>query len=340
MPTTGTALLSRSQLDEIIRVQTGMIKLGIDFDAVIAFVARETQLLTGAEGAAVELVEDDEMVYRAVSGSALQFQGMRIGRATSMSGKCVEVGRILYCEDSETDDSVDRDACRKVGLRSMLVAPLFHEGETVGVLKVLSATPSAFGPAAGRILSYMTELIAAAMFNAARYSQQELFIRATRDALTGLCNRALFQDRLRQAVDQNRRLGQRFAVIAVDVDGLKVLNDQSGHAIGDAALRTQASRLAVAVRQSDTVARVGGDEFALVISPVVDRAAADGVVRKLRQSLCEPFIHGGSTYPVGASVGIALFPDDSDSASALLELADKEMYEEKRARKARLAASQ
>lgn len=335
MPTSGAALLSRSQLDEIIRVQTGMIKLGIDFDAVIALVARETQLLTGAEGAAVELAEGDEMVYRAVSGSVLQFQGMRIDRATSISGTCVELGRLLYCEDSETDARVDRDACRKVGLRSMLVAPLFHEGETVGVLKVLSASPSAFGPAAGRILSYMTELIAAAMFNAARYSQQELFVRATRDSLTGLCNRALFEDRLQHAADQSKRLRQRFAVIAVDVDGLKALNDQHGHAIGDFALRTQASRLAVMVRQSDTVARVGGDEFALVISPVVDRAAAAGVVRKLRAALREPFTHAGATYSVGASVGLALFPDDSESTGTLREIADKAMYEEKRANKAR-----
>ena len=124
-------------------------------------------------------------------------------------------------------------------------------------------------------------------------------------------------------------------MIAVDVDGLKALNDQHGHAIGDFALRTQASRLAVMVRQSDTVARVGGDEFALVISPVVDRAAAAGVVRKLRAALREPFTHAGATYSVGASVGLALFPDDSESTGTLREIADKAMYEEKRANKAR-----
>lgn len=114
---------SKMALLEIIRTQTEIAKAGMDLGNVMALVAERTQQLTNAVGAVVELAEGDDMVYRAASGSAASQLGLRIGREGSLSGLCVRERKILVCDDSETDERVDREACRKVGLRSMIVVP-------------------------------------------------------------------------------------------------------------------------------------------------------------------------------------------------------------------------
>lgn len=325
--------LEPERLERIIAVQTRVARLGMDFDAIISHVARETQALAGADGAVVELVEGDEMVYRAVTGIASHLHGLRLKRGSSLSGLCVANARVMKCEDSETDERVDRGACREVGLRSMLVMPLIHDGEAVGVLKVMWAAPAAFTDADTRILQYMAELIAAAMFNAARYSQDELFRRATRDHLTGLANRALFLDRLDHDIAQAQRESRPIGVLMVDMDGLKKLNDEHGHRVGDQALKALASRLAASLRQSDTVARLGGDEFAVILSPVADRECAEIVMQRLAEIVHEPMVMNGRRLALGASIGLAMYPDDADAPAGLVEYADHAMYREKRAKR-------
>ena len=156
---------------------------GLDLGDVIALVSTRAQQLTRASGAVVELAEGDEMVYRATSGIAAQHLGLRLKRKNSLSGLCVAEGRPLCCDDSDTDDRVDRTACRKIGLRSMIVVPLRHHDVVVGVLKVMAGAPHAFDDSDVHILGLMSDLIAAAMFHAAKTS--ELFIQATHDAMTG-----------------------------------------------------------------------------------------------------------------------------------------------------------
>ncbi|VVD81299.1 putative diguanylate cyclase YegE [Pandoraea capi] len=155
----------------------------------------------------------------------------------------MKTGEILRCDDSETDPRVDRDACRKVGLRSMIVTPLKHLDTTVGVLKIFAPTPSAFPDADVRTLELMSELIAAAMFHAARFETSQLYLQATHDALTGWPNRALFYDRLRQAVHLALRSSSRLGILNIDMDGLKPINDKFGHRAGDAAIRAAAKRM-------------------------------------------------------------------------------------------------
>jgi diguanylate cyclase (GGDEF)-like protein len=244
----------------------------------------------------------------------------------------VATGTPLRCHDSEEDPRVDRAACRRVGLRSMVVVPLTHDGATVGVVKVLSSRPRAFGDADVRVLELMSELIGAAMFHAARYGADELFRRATHDALTGLPNRALFFDRLRHCLAQAKREDFPVGVLVLDMDGLKQTNDQHGHGAGDAALRELASRVSAAVRQSDTVARLGGDEFGVILSRVEDREDAWVVADRLTSALEPPLLHGSTPLPVGASIGVAVFPDDGETPDALVETADQAMYAIKRQR--------
>jgi diguanylate cyclase (GGDEF)-like protein len=214
----------------------------------------------------------------------------------------------------------------------MVVVPLIHEGGAVGVLTVFSPAVAAFGDGDSRVLALMSELIAAAMFHATRHGVDELFRQATSDQLTGLANRALFMDRLRHAIASSYRT-RRLAVLMFDMDGLKPINDTFGHRAGDAALQELARRIAAELRQSDTVARFGGDEFAYLLSTVPDRESAQVVAQRIARRCNRPFDFEGQTLQIGASVGVAIGPDDGDEPEVLLELADRDMYAAKRRKK-------
>lgn len=326
---------ANGRLLEVIRTQSDVARLGPDLSAVMTLVSQRAQQLTRAMGAVVELAEGDDMVYRAAAGAMQSYLGLHLSRATSLSGLCVREGTLLRCDDSELDARVDRDACRKVGLRSMVVVPLRHEDTVVGVLKVMSERVNAFDNEDLHILGLMSELIAAAMFHATRFESSELFYRATHDMLTGLSNRALFYDRLRQCLDHARRQQQRVCVLILDMDGLKPINDRFGHRAGDAALREFGARLQRVSRKDDTVARLGGDEFASILLQVEDRSGVLAHVRRIEQALGEACVHEQQPIVLSASIGAAIFPDDADELETLLELADRAMYTVKRARTVR-----
>ena len=135
-----------ARLLEVIRMQTEIAKLGMDLGGVMALVAERAQRLTGAFGAAVELAEEDDMVYRAASGAAELHLGMRLKRSSSLSGRCIHEEIALQCDDSDTDPRVDREACRLIGLRSMIVVPL-HElnASCVAGSNAHASTPSSIG---------------------------------------------------------------------------------------------------------------------------------------------------------------------------------------------------
>jgi diguanylate cyclase len=158
----------------------------------------------------------------------------------------------------------------------------------------------------------------------------ELFRLATTDQLTGLANRAIFLDRLRHAIASSYRTQRRLAVLMLDMDGLQSINDTFGRQAGDAALQELARRVAAELRQSDTVARIGGDEFAYLLSTVPDRESAQVVAQRIARRSDRPFDFEGQTLQIGASVGLAIGPDDGDEPEVLLELADRDMCAAKR----------
>ena len=322
-----------ARLMAVIRTQTDIAKLGLDLGAVMALVAERSQELTQADGAVIELAEGDDMVYRASAGIAKAQLGLRLNRSGSLSGLCVAQGHPLRCDDSEADDRVDRDACRRVGLRSMIVTPLKHADTVIGVLKVLSKHPARFSEADLQIIGMLSDQIAAAMYHATKYGKSELFYQATHDPLTGLANRALFYDRLRHQLSQAQRAAQPFALLNIDMDGLKAINDGHGHRAGDAAIRELASRLREASRESDTVARVGGDEFAVLLEAGSDRRNAETYSHRVRERFQSPFEFEQTPLAIGASIGVALFPEDGKEVEHLVERADQAMYVDKRSRK-------
>jgi two-component system CheB/CheR fusion protein len=159
-------------------------------------------------------------------------------------------------------------------------------------------------------------------------SQQRIEFLATHDELTTLPNRTLFMDRINQAIARAQRLGQAFAVLFVDLDDFKTVNDSLGHAAGDQLLRAVAVRLRECVRNADTVARFGGDEFALLIE-ASSANEAEMTARRVIDSLCLPMEVGGNSVAAGASVGISLFPEDGEDPETLLRNADSAMYQAK-----------
>lgn len=323
-----------ARLMDVIRLQTDIARLGLDLGAVMAMVCASSCRLTGASGAIVELAEGEEMVYRATSGIADPHLGLRLQRAASLSGLCVAQGMPLYCDDTETDVRVDRSACRRIGIRSMVVVPLRHNDTSVGVLKVASTQAHAFTADDMHLLELLSGLIAAAMFHATRSGADELYRQATHDALTGLPNRALFYDRLRHHLMLARREARNFCVMMLDMDGLKAINDGHGHRAGDAALRECAQRLRAIARGSDTVARVGGDEFAMLLPGVPGIEQVGVIAARVQAHLGPPLEWEGRQLRVGASLGAAIFPRDSDQLDGLIDHADAAMYACKRERRA------
>lgn len=152
---------------------------------------------------------------------------------------------------------------------------------------------------------------------------------AHHDALTGLANRSLLDARLQQAIADARRCGQSLAVLFLDLDRFKNINDSLGHHVGDSLLTQVAERLCRQVRESDTVARLGGDEFVVALQGIHDARDAARITENLLHTLSSPYQVQGSELHVTPSIGISLFPDDAQDATALLRNADIAMYHAK-----------
>lgn len=150
------------------------------------------------------------------------------------------------------------------------------------------------------------------------------------DALTGLPNRLLLADRFVQATHRATRAKARAAVMFIDLDRFKPVNDTLGHRVGDRLLHDVARRLSVSVRAEDTVARIGGDEFVVVLAGIPDAQTAAAVGRKLVAEIQRPYDIDGHAVDISASIGVALFPDDGDQFETLMEKADRAMYGVKR----------
>lgn len=163
----------------------------------------------------------------------------------------------------------------------------------------------------------------------ARQSEERVKQLAYNDALTGLPNRIAFSDRLQQDIAYARRNGNQLAVMFIDIDHFKDVNDNLGHAAGDELLKVMAERVTSCVRSEDTLARLGGDEFVVVLSSVHGPKGADIAAQNILKALSTPFEIADKEIYVGASIGISIFPDDGDDREALLKNADTAMYRAK-----------
>jgi diguanylate cyclase len=161
-------------------------------------------------------------------------------------------------------------------------------------------------------------------------ANQELRSVALYDSLTGLPNRMLLQDRVQQAVNRAKRSGKMFAVMFIDLDRFKPVNDEFGHRVGDLLLQQVAARFLGVTRKEDTVARVGGDEFLVLLTELANRQEAAAIAHKLLNELKREFEVEARTISVSGSIGISLYPEDAHDVSTLVNKADAAMYQVKR----------
>ena len=166
-----------------------------------------------------------------------------------------------------------------------------------------------------------------------KLAQKQIEQLAHYDALTHLPNRSLFYDRLGQAIMMSKRRQRSIALLYIDLDGFKQVNDSMGHHSGDLLLVEVAKRLRLCVRESDTLARLGGDEFTVILNDTHEREDMEMLAKKIIESLDQPFDLQGHAVKIGASIGIARYPDDASTTGTLLIVADKAMYAAKAAGK-------
>ena len=233
----------------------------------------------------------------------------------------------LIIDDLPKDGRFPESPLLKLGVRSGIQVPIFGTAGTYGILSAHSRAETHFGPDDASFLQSVANILAVAIER--KNAQQRLERLAQFDSLTGLPNRQLFHDRLLKTMAHARRGGSPMAVLFIDLDRFKLVNDTQGHSAGDRLLQDAAVRLLQCVRAGDTVGRFGGDEFGAIVTDLAKPGDAGVVAQKVLDAIAQPFkLEAHDTY-VSASIGITLFPADGDNPEALVMNADTAMYRAK-----------
>jgi len=267
-------------------------------------------------------------VRLAVSGAYPEGQGL--------SGTAFRTGQPCIFNDYLADprNAAFYERALREGNRAGAALPLVAQGRPVGVLVFMSSECGAFTPELVELLTRLATNVSFALENfdraeeKARADEQIKYL-ATHDGLTSLPNRAMFNLLLHKTIETARREERRFAVLFIDIDRFKVINDSLGHDAGDALLIEAAGRLRRCLGERDVVARLGGDEFVVILDDASDPRLIEGSARRILSAICEPLQLCGLECRTTASIGIAVFPGDGEDELALTKNADMAMYRAK-----------
>ena len=319
-------------------------------DDLFAEVCRAAVEAGGMKGAWIGLVEKQTGCVRPVASFGLSepdLQRLDISiwasdpKGSGPTGCAIRNNEAVWSDDTATDPSLLPwwQLVRKMGFRSIGALPLRQRGEVVGNLTLYAEEAGAFDADVRELLGEMTLNVSYALDNFTweeerRRNEARINELAFYDQLTGLANRPLLTDRIRQAVAVGMRNGQYSALLFIDLDRFKTINDTLGHAHGDTLLKQAGQRLLAIVPADDTVARFGGDEFVLLLHGLSGNGdeAAEAVAlicRKILKALREPILVEGVTCHCTASIGVALFGKQSITPDELLRQADLAMYQAK-----------
>ena len=296
-------------------------------------VAKAVQsVLDGLGGGAVAYFErgstDRELVLRRVAGlgpTPTDSAVVRIEPASALAPLIEQSEPVVLNGPWQDPLPLPFEWLRRYG--SLAAVPVPADGGPRGVVCAFAEGPGAFGPEETRFLGAAASMVSAALHRLD--SEARLAYLAQFDPLTGLPNRTLLADRFSLMIVQARRRGVSLGVLFIDLDDFKLVNDTQGHAAGDELLQEMAKRLQSALRDGDTVARISGDEFAVILGDLARPDDAALVAQKILDRLAAPAHINGQENVVTASIGIATFPADGDNAETLLGAADAAMYRAK-----------
>ena len=260
-------------LTELVATQQAVLAPDFDLDIVLEEIVAQAQRLTKADAAVVELLDGDELEYRAVAGGAEKFLGLRMSAATSLSGRSIRSGEILWSQDAGSDPRVDLEVAQATGARSLIIVPLVHRRKAVGAIKVYASRPEAFGEREVRVMQMLAGNLGGAI---ARAELLDRLARSTAtDPLTGLANRRAWDERAPRELARASRSGSPICLALLDLDYFRAFNEAHGAAAGDTLLKTCAARWWSSLRSVDLLARLGGEEFAVLLPGCI---APDAVV--------------------------------------------------------------
>jgi diguanylate cyclase (GGDEF)-like protein len=317
------------------------MNLILEIEEVLETILRcALDLLTGSDGSVMLTHGTDELRTVAMLGAS-PARGARVRFGEGIAGR-VAASReaVLITGVIEHEPSEEPRLGVPPPMSSMSV-PLIHRDTLLGVLNVNAAAGREFTEYDLRALSLFGEQAAGALANAQLLEEQRLLAtqtlyQALHDSLTNLPNRSLFLDRVGHALMRRRSPGRGVAVLFLDLDDFKLINDSLGHAAGDDALVALAERLRARVRSADTVARFGGDEFGILVEDVSGAAEAVAAGERILKAFDEPFFVGGRSIALHASIGIALEGQAPLAAEELVRNADTAMHHGKASGKQRM----
>jgi diguanylate cyclase (GGDEF)-like protein len=321
----------KQQADELDALKKLSLNLtsSLDLQTVLdAVVTEAMRLVTNARTANIFLYENGKLEF----GAALNDDGLRntplaMPRLHGLTYSVARTGEQIIVEDMQTHALYANTPGEWLG--SIIGMPLKFNDSIVGVMNLSRSTRGGFSPSELRLLGLLADQAVVAISNASLH--QTVSRQAYSDIVTGLPNRRALDERLDEEVIQARRNGSTFAVIMLDVDGFKSVNDTYGHTIGDQVLRSMFNFLATGLRSSDFLARYGGDELTLILSQS-DAAPAVVVVQKLLEKVAQYSfdLPKGDKLHLGISCGIAMFPAHARTAANLLRAADEALYRAKK----------
>lgn len=294
------------------------------FDRIVALAARYLNMPM----AAVTLVDRDRQWFK----SRLGIEKTETPISESICAIAIAQDDVLVIPDARQDPRVNGMDCVSVDetVGFYAGAPLrTPDGYRLGTVCVMDAVPRTFTPDEEGILEDFAALVMDEL--RLHVTLQQLGDLALLDGLTGLPNRANFRQRVAQAMRRADLHGRKAVLGLMDLDRFKLINDTFGHAAGDELLKLMAFRLQECVASSDTVARMGGDEFALIFTDLEDPAHSERILERIRQAFAAPFTLAGQDVFVHWSLGLSVYPDDAADAETLLSEADTAMYRIKRA---------
>jgi diguanylate cyclase (GGDEF)-like protein len=321
-----------SQIDYEWLIQIALkLNLSNSIDYIYELIVYQSAKLLNADRVSLFLIDTDSNEVYTHLAMGLEGKEIRLPMGRGVAGTVAFNGQPINITDAELDPRPVRNYFGYV-TKNILAVPLKLKGSTiVGVVQALNKAEGPFDERDERVLEILCSLAGVALERANSIHEKEaldekMIYQAQHDLETGLPNRALLLQRLSLDLEEAKRRQQELAVLMIDLDRFKLINDSLGHVVGDELLKQVAHRIKTSVRMNDLVTRLGGDEFVIVLSKIKSRQDVGKVAQNLLKAIQRPFYVEGTELFVTGSIGISMYPNLGKSVTELIRQADNAMY--------------